>query len=111
MAEKISPAWRKQYRREQKYDDHFKYAEGANKKYNFTKYGKSGDSLKGGISNPKNWPGGKWEMTHDPHADRSKIEKKEAESKKRVAGTAKAAGPAKKTASKKQTTRKRVAGK
>lgn len=51
---KVSPAWRKQYRREQKWDDDFAYAAGENKKTNFTKYGKSGDSLKGGISNPNN---------------------------------------------------------
>jgi hypothetical protein len=108
--EKISHAWRKQYRREQKWDDDFAYAAGENKKTNFTKYGKSGDSLKGGISNPKNWRGGKWEMTHDPHEDRAKVEKKEAEGKKRVGGPTKTTGPAKKTASKK-TTRKRVAGK
>lgn len=49
-------------------------------------------------------------MTHDPHEDRAKVEKKESESKKRVGGSAKTAGPAKKSASKKAT-RKRVVGK
>lgn len=91
MAEKISPAWRKQFHKEEKYDRDFKYAEGKK-------------SLKGGIANPKNWHGGKWEMTHDPYEDRKNLDRK------KVAGKSKDAGTGKKSASKK-TTRKRVAGK
>lgn len=60
MAQEISSAWKKQYKKEEKYDRDFKYAESAK-------------SLKGGVGNPKNWPGGKSEMNHDPSLNRKKI--------------------------------------
>lgn len=70
MAEKkISKAWHKQYEKERQYDRDFKYAE-------------SKKSLKGGIDNPKNWRGGKWEMNHDPYKDRDKVDRKTASGKK-----------------------------
>lgn len=56
----ISPAWKKQYKKEIQYDKDFQHAEGKT-------------ALKGGIDNPKNWRGGKWEMTHEPYANRKKI--------------------------------------
>jgi hypothetical protein len=71
--EKLSPEWRKQYQKEIKYDRDFRYAAGV-PSIGDPKYGKK--SLKGGIGNPKNWPGGKWEMTHDPYANRKNIDKK-----------------------------------
>lgn len=78
--EKITPAWSKQYKKEQQYNGDFSYAEGNNEKYNFTK-GKSGKPLKGGLGNPKNWRGGKWEMTHDPYDNRNKLEANDAKKK------------------------------
>jgi hypothetical protein len=99
--EKISPAWRKQYGKELKYDEDFRYAAGS-PYIGDKREGKK--PLKGGIGNPKNWPGGKWEMTHDPYENRKNLD-----DKKKVAGT-KASGTAKKSSSKK-TTRKRIAGK
>lgn len=59
----IPKGWKKQYGREIKYDKDFAYAEGKK-------------SLKGGISNPKNWRGGKYEMTHSPYDDRKYLNEK-----------------------------------
>jgi hypothetical protein len=91
MTDKISPAWRKQFHKEERYDRDFKYAEGKK-------------SLKGGLANPKNWPGGKWEMTHDPYENRKNLNRKKVTEKSKSAVTGK-------KSSNKKTTRKRVAGK
>jgi hypothetical protein len=66
--EEASPAWRKQFSRERKYDDDFEKAG-------------NGKSLKGGIYNAKNWRGGEWEATHSPYEDRKKLEAKDAKKK------------------------------
>jgi hypothetical protein len=87
MAEEISPAWKKQYKKEIQYDKDFEHAEG-----------KTGKSLKGGIDNPKNWRGGKWEMTHDPYSNRKKITAQE--------GSKKTSKPTTKKSTKKITTKR-----
>ena len=63
MGNQVSPEWHKQYEAERRYDKDFERASGKN-------------ALRGGIDNPKNWRGGKWEMTHNPYPNRQKLDAK-----------------------------------
>lgn len=86
--EKVTKAEHNQYSKERKYDRDFKYAESAK-------------SLKGGIGNPKNWPGGRWERDHSPYENRKKLE-----GKKQVPATKVAKSPAEKSSGKKKSSKK-----
>lgn len=105
---KTADGWSKQYAREQKYDRDFRYAEGS-PWIGDPKYGKA-KPLKGGLANPKNWPGGKSEMGHDPTLNRKYLDKNGNDTRKKLTVEGPTLGrkkAAKKKGAKKQSARKR----